>query len=116
MTLRNGNVLRLLHVLLLFSQASGGLGSARLLHSPPLLREVLLVALVVLGGGPSEPDLSAESTQTGGWCQMKLASIFFFARRFERETPKRPSIVKCLAVQRQPKMPQHTTWTDVGQI
>ena len=23
-----------------------------------------------------EPDLSAESTPTGGWCQMKQASIF----------------------------------------
>ena len=39
-----------------------------------------------------------------------------FYATFERGTPKRPSIVKCLAVKRQPKMPQHTTRTDVGQI
>ena len=32
----------------------------------------------------------------------------FSARRFERATPKRPSIVKCLAEERQPKMPHHT--------
>ena len=24
----------------------------------------------------AEPDLSAESTPTGGWCQMKQANIF----------------------------------------
>ena len=26
-----------------------------------------------------EPDLSAEATPTGGWCQMKQASIFFLS-------------------------------------
>jgi hypothetical protein len=30
----------------------------------------------------SEPDLSAESTPTGGWCQMKQASIFTVFRKY----------------------------------
>ena len=61
-----------------------------------------------LSGPPAakvpEPDLSAESTPTGGWCRMKQASIFFLfllfflARHVERGTPKRPSMVRCLAV------------------
>ena len=46
---------------------------------------------------------------------MFLFRILFYAT-FERGTPKRPSIVKCLAVKRQPTMPQHTKRTDVGQI
>ena len=37
-----------------------------------------------------EPDLSAESTPTGGWCQMKRASMFFLLlpkiwHRYSRE-------------------------------
>ena len=46
-----------------------------------------------------------------GWVVSDETSKHFFsARRFERATPKRPSIVKCLAVKGQPKM-QHCSST-----
>ena len=40
------------------------------------LRRSLRPALRQVGLQRPEPDLSAESTPTGGWCQMKQASSF----------------------------------------
>ena len=63
--------------------ASLGSGRSRTLGEaqeplPDLLAEVVLDLAHVEQDlhAVSEPDLSAESTPKGGWCQMKQASIF----------------------------------------
>ena len=55
---------------------------------PDLLAEVVLDLAHVVQDlhAVSEPDLSAESTPKGGWCQMKQANIFFLL--FTENLPK----------------------------
>ena len=42
-----------------------------------VILEVLRLGMDVVWVNEPAPDLSAESTPTGGWCQMKQVNIFF---------------------------------------
>ena len=60
----------------------------------------------------AEENLRSAYQSTHGGREGQISSCLpAFSLGFERTTQKRPSTVK-----RQPKMPQHTTRTDVGQI
>ena len=95
------------------------LGIYGLMHNLMLemAMEVLVLKMASTVAKVKHATLHEASLKSAGIFSSLRSTIHFFsARRFERATPKRPSIVKCVAVKRQPTMPHHTTQTDVGQI